>query len=399
MTDEAKAFGQKVALLRKRRGLSQREFAALISRSEAWVSQVERGARRIDRMSVLESLANALGVPLSEIAPEKPVVAAQHERPAPAVDLTLALSSSTALAAVFGERASSGMTELTEATEQAWSFVHAAEYQRVSDLMVQLLPELEFAARSAEGDTQRAIYAALARAYHACASVLTKLGEPAGAWVSADRAIAAAERSGDALLMAEGAFRLTLVFQGSRQFAQVVSTASTAIRALAGKVETGDPAAISLAGALHLQLAVAAARRNEHQVAYDELAAADDLAERLGFDRNDYGTEFGPTNVRLHYASVAVELGDAGRAIQVGEELDASDLSPERRARLLVELARAHAQRRDVDRAVACIDEAFSIAPEQISGHPVVHALVRDLQHVGGGNRAALTALMGRLGI
>src|SRR5690606_12531015 len=134
MTDEAKAFGQKVALLRKRRGLSQREFAALISRSEAWVSQVERGARRIDRMSVLESLANALGVPLSEIAPEKPVVAAQHERPAPAVDLTLALSSSTALAAVFGERASSGMTELTEATEQAWSFVHAAEYHRVSDL-------------------------------------------------------------------------------------------------------------------------------------------------------------------------------------------------------------------------------------------------------------------------
>ncbi|WP_234320450.1 helix-turn-helix domain-containing protein [Streptomyces sp. SBT349] len=36
------ALGRKIARHRKRRGLSQKEFAGLLDRSEAWVSQVER---------------------------------------------------------------------------------------------------------------------------------------------------------------------------------------------------------------------------------------------------------------------------------------------------------------------------------------------------------------------
>jgi len=69
-------FGRQVAFLRKKFGYSQAEFARKIDRSETWVSQVERGVRKIDRMSVLERLADALDVPLAELAPERRVVAA-----------------------------------------------------------------------------------------------------------------------------------------------------------------------------------------------------------------------------------------------------------------------------------------------------------------------------------
>ena len=45
----------------------------MIDRSVAWVSQVERGRRaRSTRMSVLETLASALEVPLAELAAEAP---------------------------------------------------------------------------------------------------------------------------------------------------------------------------------------------------------------------------------------------------------------------------------------------------------------------------------------
>ena len=44
-----KSLGRKIAFNRKRRGLSQKEFAALLERSEAWVSPAERGVRRVDR--------------------------------------------------------------------------------------------------------------------------------------------------------------------------------------------------------------------------------------------------------------------------------------------------------------------------------------------------------------
>ena len=74
-----KALGRKIAAERRRRGLSQPELARMIDRSVAWVSQVERGVRKVDRMSVLEALAAALDVPLAELAAEAPVVAAVTE--------------------------------------------------------------------------------------------------------------------------------------------------------------------------------------------------------------------------------------------------------------------------------------------------------------------------------
>src|SRR5215472_16946934 len=70
----ARALGRKVAFHRTQRGLSQRDFAAMIDRSETWVSQVERGVRRIDRMTVLRRVAEALDVPVSELAAETAVV-------------------------------------------------------------------------------------------------------------------------------------------------------------------------------------------------------------------------------------------------------------------------------------------------------------------------------------
>ncbi len=79
--DYQKALGRRIAAERRRRGLSQPELARMIDRSVAWVSQVERGVRKVDRMSVLETVAAALDIPLAELAAEAPVVAAVTEEP------------------------------------------------------------------------------------------------------------------------------------------------------------------------------------------------------------------------------------------------------------------------------------------------------------------------------
>jgi hypothetical protein len=76
---------------------------------------------------------------------------------------------------------------------------------------------------------------------------------------------------------------------------------------------------------------------------------------------------------------VAVELGDAGHALRVGTAVDTSTLSNERRARLQVDLARAHAQRRQIDQAVSALLEAEAITQEQIRNHRTTHQLVSDL--------------------
>jgi transcriptional regulator with XRE-family HTH domain len=379
MPEDGKAFGRRVAFYRKKRGLSQKELAALLDRSETWLSQVERGVRRIDRMSVLERLAKQLDVPLAELAPEVPVVSASTQRPEASSTLSLALASSDALGAVLASPGPVDVDRLGADAVLAWQYAHGSRYDELAAQLPGLIPDLERAVRVTEGADRRRVCVARAKAYHAAAAVLAKLGEIGPAWVAVDRAISSAEQADDPLLMAEGAFRLAIVFQGARRFDLVRRTAQTAAQALDGLVSAGELEAVALRGALFLQLAVGAAGTNDGDTAYAYLEQAKQAAATLGVDRNDYDTEFGPTNVLLHEVAVAVELGDAGRAVRTAAKADVSRLSPERHARLLIDVARAHAQRRQVEEVIDALNRAADVAPQQVQTHGLVRGLMSDL--------------------
>ena len=155
---------------------------------------------------------------------------------------------------------------------------------------------------------------------------------------------------------------------------------------------------MSLWGGLTLQRAVVASRLNDADAAYQHLARAAQVASRLGEGRNDYNTEFGPANVSLHEIAVAVELGDAGRALRAAATVDTSGLSAERRARALIDIARAHAQRRQVFEAVATLREAEDISPELVGGHEQTRQVVSDLLAMQDPPSAELRELAGRVG-
>ena len=377
--DYQKALGQKIAAERHRRGLSQPELARMVGRSVAWVSQVERGVRKVDRMSVLEALAAALDVPLAELAAEAPVVAAVTEEPPGAGGLRLVLSGAYALRAMLDGRRAPAISTLRTKARKAWELTHAGRYVELTDLLRSLVPDLETAARSLPEKQRAEVSELLATTYQACSAALAKLGEPEAAWIAADRAMAAAERAGNPMLVAAGAFRLVFVFINARHYDQAEETAWTAAEALWPMADQGDPRAISLWGGLTLQRAVIAAHVNDPDTAYGQLDRASQIAARLGEGRGEYNTEFGPANVRLYEIAVAVELGDAGRALRAAANVDTTGLSAERQARMLIDVARAHAQRRQVSEAVAALLQAEAITPEQIRSHALVRRLVSDL--------------------
>ena len=395
--DYQQALGRKIAAERHRRGLSQAELARILRRSVAWVSQVERGVRRVDRMSVLETIAIALEIPLVELAAEAPLVAAVTEEPPGAGELRLILSGAHVLQAMLGERHAPAIRTLRARSDKAWELTHSGRYTELTDLLQSLVPDLETATRSAPEDQRTEASALLATTYQACSAALAKLGEPDVAWIAADRAMAAAERAGDPLLVAAGAFRLVFVFIAARHYGQAEETARTAADALRPMAGEGNEPAMSLQGALTLQCAVIAARTNDAGTAYGQLERASQIAGQLGEGRNDYNTEFGPANVGLYEIAVAVELGDAGRALRVAATVDTAGLSAERRARMLIDVARAHAQRRQVTDAVAALREAEDITPEQVRSHELVRLLVSDLLTMQDPPASGLRDLAGRL--
>jgi hypothetical protein len=209
--------------------------------------------------------------------------------------------------------------------------------------------------------------------------------------------MAAAERADNPMLVAAGAFRLVFVFLAARHYDQAEETARTTVDALQSLADQGDPQAMSLWGGLTLQRAVIASCVNDPDTAYGHLERAGQIAGRLGEGRNDYNTEFGPTNVALHEIAVAVELGDAGRALRTATAVDTSGLSAERRARMLIDVARAHAQRRQVDEAVAALRQAEDITPEQVLTHDLVRQLVSDLLTMQDPPSSELRGLAARL--
>ena len=398
MNEYQRALGRRIAQERKRRGLSQPELARQVDRSVAWVSQVERGVRKIDRMSVLEKVAEVLDLPLSELAAEAPVVAAANEEIPGAAGLRLVLSGAHSLRAMLHSSPVPATRELRARVDKAWELAHQSRYVELTDLLRDLIPALETAVRSAPDGRRPELFELLAGTYQACSAALAKLGEPEAAWIAADRSIVAAERAGDPLMMAAGAFRLGFVFLGARHFDQAEETARTAADALWFMADEGRPEAMSLWGGLTLQRAVAASRLNEADTAYAHLDRARVLAERLGEGRNDYNSEFGPANVALHEIAVAVELGDAGRALRVAGAVESSGLSAERRGRMLVDVARAYGQRRQVDEAVSALLEAESLTPEQIRNHRIARQLVADLLTMKEPPSADLRELADRIG-
>jgi len=90
--------------------------------------------------------------------------------------------------------------------------------------------------------------------------------------------------------------------------------------------------------------------------------------------------------VEIQAVSTAVDLGDAGEALDIGLAINADDLSPERQGRLLMDLGRAHAQRRQGGEALDCLLRAEAVAPETIQTHQAARATIHELVLIAGPN-------------
>lgn len=89
----------------------------------------------------------------------------------------------------------------------------------------------------------------------------------------------------------------------------------------------------------------------------------------------------GPVNSTLHRVNIAVTLGDAGTAIDVARGVELNKISvTERKASLLIDVARAFLQWGRHDKAYIALRAAEETAHEEVSGRPSVHRFVGELR-------------------
>ena len=362
--------GERIARARRRRGLSQAVLAGLVGRSESWLSQVERGRRGVDSHAVLTRMATALRVEVEELTGPGGGGEEGHRVYQPAAQIEHAMMRYDAAAASIGGRDPQGTgsaEHLGAMARAAYQSYQATRYDDTGRILPALIIQVEAASRGAGLDNPQ-MCAVRALVYDTAAALLNRVGEAALAWMAADRAMAAAEQSGQPSLAAASAWRMSYVIGSRSHLAEALELAMTAAAALERTMQAPDADALSVYGALHLAAATAAAAIYDRAMSLTLLAKAREIAHTTG-EGNRMGTAFGDVNVSIHAISAALQLGDAKTAIETGEALDLAALPAGctgRHTQLHLDLARAYAMRRQDAAAVNLLVAAERLSPQLV---------------------------------
>lgn len=291
------SVGDRIAFYRRRRGLTQRVLADLVGRSEDWLSKVERNERDVRRLDVLSELAQALRVSLGDWVGQPVLV--EDTRPenddVPAIRDSL-MSHRRLSQTLFGRRAADGVTvdPVAGLSEHGWDNYQQGRLGAVIAALPSLIKSAQALEDSSAAATDVRCWTVSARIHHLAASTLAKIGEADLAWIAAERAMSAAERSGDPLSLASAARAGTHALLAVGRFDDALNLGQTATAWLQGQMRQDDPAALSIAGMLYLRTAVAAARRQDRSATTELIASAERTSKQARPRRQLLANEFRP---------------------------------------------------------------------------------------------------------
>jgi hypothetical protein len=150
-------------------------------------------------------------------------------------------------------------------------------------------------------------------------------------------------------------------------------------------VRGNDKPTIAMWGNLHLKSGLAAARAGDMTTADAHWTEANEAANRLGEDRDDYRLCFGPTNVNIWSVGLAVEALDGTEAVKRAKRFELPDHTQRERAgHHWIDVARGFLLHGDHDMATRSLFRAKEISPQQTRYHPMVHETIRTLARARG---------------
>ncbi|MCX4471942.1 helix-turn-helix transcriptional regulator [Micromonospora sp. NBC_01655] len=399
MTTHDLPIGRRVARLRVRRRMTQQMLADRLGKSKSWVDKVERGARALDRFTVIRDLADALRVdPVALLGRDARPPAAAGAAVDGVDGVRAALARYDTVLAGPGGRTAPPTGELGRRVVHAWLTYQHADYPQLLRALPNLLGDAQRVHACGGGDGAAEL---LVQAYGITSSVLVKLGEGDLGWLAADRAMSAS--TGDPLLVAAATVPLGQALRVlDRAPLALTATIAAAHRIAPSVPRDSPPHELALHGTLLVQAALAAAACGDERSARELVDQAAGIADEIGDGHDRHWTSFGPTAVELARVATAVDLGAGDEAVARHEKVVGSDdwrrLPAEHRAAYLLDAARAYLQVGDPLAAGRALVDTERIAPAEVRLRPVARTLITDLLR-GGPVPADVARLATALGI
>ncbi|KUL40865.1 helix-turn-helix transcriptional regulator [Streptomyces regalis] len=364
-------FGQRVQILRERRGMTQAQLADLVGVSPHTLRKIENGQQKAPDLEKVLRIAEALRVrDLADLT----------GRPEAHVDLFIGPGHprlAAVKAAIDGYPLTASVepppvAHLEARMHAAWKARHAAKNHReaIGKLLPDLIRDAQALVRHADSAAERRrAQALLAEAYSLSQFFIAYQPDSSLLWRVAERGMIAAQESEDPHAIGVASWLLAQAHRdsGLRHFDAADAVNLEAVRFLAPLLSDAGDDVLAIAGALEFELGYTAARRRETGTAWRHWDKARKMAERLRTDYYHPVTSFSRAIMGAHAVTVAVELHQGGESVRQAARADQNVIkSRPRRARHRIEEARGYQLDNQPDTAVASLEKAFEAAPETI---------------------------------
>lgn len=372
---EPLVFGQRMQILRERRGMTRTVLAGLLGMSPSWVKQIESGRLRTPKLPMILRIAEVLRVrSLSDLTGDQSMAAADvtlftgpgHPR-LPAVAAAV-----NAYPVGYRDREAPPREHVAARLARAWAARHQARNHR--EVLGQLLPGLiqdaQLSVRQAESAAdRRAAQAVLSEVYSLTQFFVAYQPAASLLWRIAERSMVAAQESEDAHAIGVAAWLAAQAHRdsGPAHFDAADDVTMATLEYLAPRLQDATDDVLAIVGALEFEAGYTGARRGDAGSAWGWWDKARAKARRLPADYYHPVTSFSQAIMGAHAVTVAVELHAGGESVRQAAAADATAIpSRPRRSRHRIEEARGYQLDGQPEAALATLDKAFEAAPETI---------------------------------
>ncbi|UQX02374.1 helix-turn-helix transcriptional regulator [Streptomyces sp. RerS4] len=396
-------FGQRMQILRTRRGLTRDQLGGLLARSGSWVKAVETGRLRTPHLPVVLRIAEVLRVrDLSDLTGDQSMqvnlfAGPGHPRFAAVREALNALR-------LGNDREAPPAAHLTARLSRAWSSRHSSPNHR--DVVGALLPDLIRDAQAAVLQAQtvadrKAAQARLAEAYFLAQFFCAYQPDAPLVWRVAERGMMAAQDSEDPHAIGLAAWLTTQAYRDSAQYDAADAVNLETLRYLTPLLPNAGTDVRAVAGALTVEAGLTAARRGETGTAWRYWDQARLLAETLPHSYFHPITSFSRAVIGAHAVTVAVEVHAGGESARQAARAEAEAIpSRPRRARHRIEQARAYHLDAQPDVALATLAQAHETAPETVQYNGYARRIIlEEAESKSPARRRRASALAARLGL
>jgi transcriptional regulator with XRE-family HTH domain len=388
-----KRTGERIQILRERKGLSRPVLAGLVGMSASWLKGIEQGRRLPPRLPALVKLAEALAVgDITVLAGTDMDLGSAQAVPVASFariphDAVPAIREAVREPMLTAPKSPASLEALARRVADAWLLWHTSPQHRtdVGRVLPSLLADARAAARAAAGPRRREASAILAEVYALVQHEIVWASEAELTWTVADRAMTAAQGADTPEALAGAAWTLGMVHRSAGDTDSALALAVDAAGLLAPRLEDGPDDVRGLTGALMLHAATTCARAGREGDAWRYWDQATAIAGRLPAGYHHGWTMFGTANVALHAVSISADLSKSGTARSQAEQIDPDTIpSRERRGRLGVEIARTYHQRRDYTAMLHWLEYAHQTASDSVHYSPTARQMAAEAVDHGG---------------